>query len=141
MSAVFGISSIIGPTLGGYITDNLSWHWVFFVNIPLGFIVILLFIFFFPNIKPDNLKHSIDYPGVVLLILAVVPFMLALSWGGVEYAWGSFQIIGIFVFAAVALALFLLVEHRSKEPIIPLFIFKDRIVAVSSVLIFLTAAG
>ena len=141
VSAVFGVSSIIGPTLGGYITDSLSWHWVFFVNVPLGVIVILLFIFFFPNIRPDNLKHSIDYPGGVLLILAVVPLLLALSWGGVEYAWGSFQIIGMFVFAAVALGLFILMELRSKEPIIPLFIFKDRIVAVSSVLMFLTAAG
>ncbi len=88
MSAVFGLSSIIGPTLGGYVTDTLSWHWVFFINIPLGVVVILLFIFFFPNFRPDNLKHSIDYPGVVLLILTVVPTMLALSWGGVEYRVG-----------------------------------------------------
>lgn len=141
MSAVFGVSSIVGPTLGGYITDNLSWNWVFFVNVPLGILVILLFIFFFPNFRPDNLKHNIDYSGVVLLILGVVPMMLALSWGGVEYEWGSLQIIGMFVFSAVALAIFIWVEYRSKEPIIPLSIFKDRIVAVSSVMIFLTAGG
>jgi len=141
MSAVFGLSSIIGPSMGGYITDNLSWHWVFFVNVPLGLIVILLFIFFFPNIKTDNLKHSIDYPGVVLLILGVVPLMLALSWGGVEYAWGSVQIIGMFVFSAAALSIFIWVESRSKEPIVPLGIFKDRIVSISSVLIFLTSGG
>ena len=141
MSAVFGVSSIVGPTLGGYITDALSWHWVFFVNVPLGLIVILLFIFFFPNFRPDNLKHSVDYPGVVLLILGVVPLMLALSWGGVEYAWGSVQIIGMFVFSAVALALLIWVESRSKEPIIPLSIFKERIVSISSVLIFLTSGG
>ncbi|OGN98992.1 MAG: MFS transporter [Chloroflexi bacterium RBG_13_51_18] len=141
IAAVFGVSSIVGPTLGGYITDTLSWHWVFFVNVPLGLIVILLFIFFFPNFRPDNLKHSVDYPGVVLLILGVVPLMLALSWGGVEYAWGSGQIIGMFVFSVVALALLIWVESRSKEPIIPLAIFKDRIVAISSVLIFLTSAG
>jgi EmrB/QacA subfamily drug resistance transporter len=141
ISAVFGVSSIVGPTLGGYITDSLSWHWVFFVNVPLGLIVIILFIFFFPNFRPDNLKHSIDYPGVVLLILGVVPLMLALSWGGVEYEWGSPQIIGMFVFSAVAVAVFLWVEYRSKEPIVPLSIFKDRIVSISSVMIFLTAAG
>ena len=141
MSAVFGLSSIIGPTLGGYVTDTLSWHWVFFINIPLGVVVILLFIFFFPNFRPDNLKHSIDYPGVVLLILTVVPMMLALSWGGVEYAWGSSQIIGMFIFSAVALAIFLLVERRSQEPIIPLSLFRNRIVAVSEVLIFLTSSG
>jgi EmrB/QacA subfamily drug resistance transporter len=141
MSAVFGLSSIIGPTLGGYVTDTLSWHWVFFINVPLGLAVILLFIFFFPNFRPDNLKHSIDYPGVVLLILTVVPMMLALSWGGVEYPWGSSQIIGMFVFSAVALAIFLLVEKRSQEPIIPLSLFRNRIVAVSEVLIFLTSSG
>src|SRR4030042_4687077 len=141
MSAVFGVSSIVGPTLGGYITDTLSWHWVFFVNVPLGIIIILLFIFFFPNFRPDNLKHSIDYPGVVLLIFSVVPLMLALSWGGVEYAWDSAEIIGMFIFSAVALVLLIWVESRSKEPIIPLEIFKDRIVSISSVFLFLTAAG
>jgi EmrB/QacA subfamily drug resistance transporter len=141
MGAVFGISSIIGPMLGGYITDNLTWHWVFFVNVPLGLIVIVLFIFFFPNFRPDNLKHRIDYFGVVLLILGVAPLMLALSWGGVEYAWGSPEIIGMFLFSALALAVFLWVEYHSQEPIIPISIFKDRIVSISSVLIFLTAAG
>jgi len=141
VSAVFGLSSVIGPTTGGYITDNLSWHWVFFVNVPLGVIVILLFIFFFPNIRSDNLKHSIDYAGGVLLILAVVPLMLALSWGGVEYSWGSSQIIGMFVFSAVALVIFLFLERRSREPIIPLSIFKSGIVAISSLMMFLTAAG
>jgi EmrB/QacA subfamily drug resistance transporter len=141
MSAVFGVSSIVGPTLGGYITDTLSWHWVFFVNVPLGVAVILLFFFFFPNFRPDKLKHSIDYPGVSLLILAVVPTLLALSWGGVEFAWGSSQIIGMFIFSAVALVLFIFVERRSPEPIIPLSLFKNRIVAVSEILIFLTAFG
>jgi EmrB/QacA subfamily drug resistance transporter len=141
MSAVFGVSSIVGPTLGGYITDNLSWHWVFFVNLPLGLVIITLFIFFFPNFRPDNLKHRIDYTGVVLLILGVVPLMLALSWGGVEYAWGSPEIIGMFVFSGLALMVFLWVEYRSQEPIIPISIFKDRIVSISSILTFLTAAG
>jgi EmrB/QacA subfamily drug resistance transporter len=141
MSAVFGIASIAGPTLGGYITDSLSWHWVFFVNIPLGLAIIVLFFFFFPDFRADNHKHSIDYLGVMLLILGVVPLMLALSWAGVEYAWGSFQIIGMFAFSAVALGIFLLVESRVKEPIIPLFIFRNRIVSISGILMFLTGAG
>jgi EmrB/QacA subfamily drug resistance transporter len=141
MSAVFGLSSIIGPTLGGYITDTLSWHWVFFINVPLGVVVILLFIFFFPNFRPDNLKHNIDYPGLVILILTVVPIMLALSWGGVEYPWSSLQIIGMFVFSAVALILFIFAEKRSKEPILPLSLFRNRIVAISELVIFFTAFG
>ena len=141
MSSVFGLSSIIGPTLGGFITDTLSWHWIFFVNVPLGLAVIFLFIFFFPNIRPDNLKHSIDYTGVALLILVVVPLLLALSWGGVEYAWSSPQIIGMFAFAAIAFLFFILVERRSQEPIVPLSLFKNRIVAISQVMTFLTGFG
>ncbi len=87
ISGVFGISSIIGPTLGGFLTDNLSWHWIFFINIPLGILIIILFIIYFPNIKPDLSNNKIDYWGIVTLILAVVPTMLELSWGGVNYPW------------------------------------------------------
>jgi EmrB/QacA subfamily drug resistance transporter len=141
MSSVFGLSSIIGPTLGGFITDTLSWHWVFFVNIPLGLAVIILFVFFFPNFRPDNLKHSVDYPGVALLILFVVPMLLALSWGGVEYPWGSPEIIGMFIFAVIAFVFFLLIERRSREPIVPLSLFKNRIVAISQVMNFLASFG
>ena len=141
IGGIFGLSAIIGPTLGGYITDTLSWHWIFFVNVPLGIAIILLFIFFFPNFRPDKLKHSIDYPGVVLLILTVVPAMLALSWGGVEYGWSSLQIAGMFIFSAVMLAFFIFVESRSKEPIIPLSLFRNRIVAFSELVIFFTAFG
>jgi EmrB/QacA subfamily drug resistance transporter len=141
MSGVFGLSSVIGPTLGGYLTTSLSWHWVFFVNVPLGIIVIALFFRFFPNLRPDNLKHSIDYPGVSALVLTVVPLMLALSWGGVEYAWGSSVIIGMFIFSAVMLMVFIFLESRAKEPILPLALFKNPIVSISSIVIFLTGIG
>lgn len=141
MSGLFGLSSIIGPTLGGFITDTLSWHWVFFVNVPLGILIVFLFIFFFPNIRPDDLKHTVDYPGLTALILAVVPAMLALSWGGVEYPWDSQQIIGMFIFSAIMLVIFILIERRSPEPIVPLSLFRNRIVAVSEVVIFFTGMG
>ena len=141
MSGVFGLSSIVGPTLGGFITDTFSWHWVFFVNIPLGVLIIVLFIFFFPNFRPDNLKHNIDYLGLVTLVLTVVPTMLGLSWGGVEYSWSSPQIIGIFSFSMVMLALFLIIERRSSEPIIPLLLFRNRIIAISEIVIFFTGIG
>jgi EmrB/QacA subfamily drug resistance transporter len=141
MTGVFGISSIIGPTLGGFITDNLSWHWVFFVNVPLGIIIIGLFIFFFPNFRPSNAKPKIDYPGIVTLVLAVVPTMLALTWAGVEYPWGSVPIISMFVFSAAMTALFIVIEGRSEEPIIPLWIFKNRIVGISTIVIFITGIG
>ena len=141
MAGTFGLSSIIGPTLGGYITDTLSWHWVFFVNIPLGVLILALFIFFFPHLRPAPLKHKIDYLGITTLILAVVPMLLALSWGGVEYPWRSVQIIGLFAFSAVMIPLFIVLESRAEEPIIPMWLFKNRIVAVSIFVIFITGFG
>lgn len=141
ITAVFGLSSIIGPLLGGFITDNISWHWIFYINIPLGILVLALFIFYFPNFRPDNQKHRIDYMGAAALILAVVPAMLALSWGGSEYSWTSAEIVGMFVFSAIMAALFVFIEKRSSEPIIPLWIFRNRIISVSMVVIFLTGFG
>ena len=141
VSAVFGVSAIIGPTLGGLITDSISWHWVFFVNIPFGALVIILFALFFPNFRPDNSKHKIDYLGLVTLIFAVVPAMLALSWGGVEYPWASVQILGMFALSALAGVIFFRTESRAREPIVPLWLFRNRIVAVSELAIFFTAFG
>ncbi len=142
VAGVFGLSSIIGPTLGGFITDNPhSWHWVFFVNIPLGVVIAALFIFFFPPLRPDQLKHKIDYLGIATLILAVVPMLVALTWGGVEYPWGSVRIISMFVFSAAMILLFILFESRAEEPIIPLWILKKPIVGVSIFIIFITGVG
>lgn len=141
IAGTFGLSSIIGPTLGGYITDTLSWHWVFFINIPLGVIIIILFVLFFPHLKPDQLRHKIDYLGITTLILAVVPMLIALTWGGVEYPWGSPRIIGMFVFSAAMIPLFILFERRAEEPIIPLWIFQKSIVSVSIFIIFITGFG
>jgi EmrB/QacA subfamily drug resistance transporter len=141
LTSVFSFASVIGPTTGGFLTDNISWHWVFFINVPLGALVVLTFIRFFPRFKGDNQKHSIDLPGVFTLILTIVPVMLALSWGGVDYAWSSPLIIGIFVFSAVMLCLFLFFENRAKEPIIPLSLLKNRIIAISNLVSFLVGMG
>jgi len=141
LSGVFGISSVIGPTLGGLITDNLSWNWVFFINVPLGIIIIFLFIFFFPHLRPDIKKPKIDYGGIITLILAVVPLMIALSWAGVDYEWSSPTIIGMFAFSIVMFLLFIWIESRSDEPIMPLWIFKNRIVSISSIAVFILGFG
>ncbi len=138
ITGIWGVSSIIGPTLGGFITDKLSWHWVFFINVPLAILVIILFIFFFPYFKRDNLKHSLDWPGITTLILTVAPTMLALSWGGSEYNWMSPQILGLFIFAIIMLFIFITIERRSPEPIIPLSLFSNRIVTISLSIVFLT---
>ena len=141
LSGVFGIASVIGPTLGGFLTDARSWRWVFFINIPLGILVVLLFIFFFPHLRPDIKKPKIDYPGMITMVLAVVPIMLALSWAGVSYEWLSPTIIGMFAFSVTMFLIFLRIESRSDEPIMPLWIFKNRIVSISSMAVFVLGFG
>jgi EmrB/QacA subfamily drug resistance transporter len=134
--SVFGLSAVIGPLLGGFITDQLSWRWVFYVNIPIGIPAIAFFILFFPKTRPAAVKQRLDYLGVATLVLAVVPLLLALSWGEDEYPWVSAQIIGTLAFATVMAVLFIRVESRAADPFIPLELFRNRIVAVSTVALF-----
>jgi EmrB/QacA subfamily drug resistance transporter len=140
-SGIFGLASIVGPLVGGYLTDNLSWRWVFYVNLPIGILALIVLLRSFPNIKPVEKARHIDFLGSGLLILGVVPMLLALSWGGNSYAWDSPIIIGLFVFSAVMLVVFGLVESRAIEPIIPLGLFKNSIVSVSIVAMVLMAMG
>ena len=141
VAGVFGLSSIIGPTLGGFITDSLSWNWVFYVNLPVGLPVVALFIRFFPNIRPVGRIHRLDYAGMALLALIVVPLLIGLSLGGIQYEWFSPQIIGILAFAAVMILVFVAVERRASDPIMPLSIYSNRTVSVSLVAVFLTGFG
>ncbi len=141
MAAVLGVSTIIGPTLGGYLTDTLSWRWCFFIIIPIGVIVIGFFIFMFPRIQVNVTRHRVDYMGVVVLSLALTSMVLALNWGGAEYAWNSPVIIGLFIFMAAMFVLFFFVEKRAEEPIIPMDLFRNRVVVVSSVVSFFLGAS
>ena len=141
LSGVFGLSSVIGPTLGGFITDNFSWNWVFFINVPLGILIIMLFVFFFPHIRPDYKKPVIDYAGITTLVLWVTPLMLALSLAGADYEWSSPIIIGMLALATVMLLAFLFFESRAKEPILPLWLFKNNIVSISSIVVFMVGFG
>jgi EmrB/QacA subfamily drug resistance transporter len=138
VTSVFGLAAVIGPLLGGFITDHLSWHWVFYVNIPIGIPAIAFFVLFFPKIRPAAVKQQLDYLGVATLVLAVVPLLLALSWGGSEYPWGSAQVIGTLVFATVMAVLFIRRELRAAEPFIPLELFRNPIVSISIVALFFT---
>jgi EmrB/QacA subfamily drug resistance transporter len=137
MSAVFGISSVIGPTLGGYLTDALSWRWVFYVNLPLGAVILTLFGLYFPNFKPDSLRHKIDYAGLTLLVVTVIPLLLGLSWGGTEYPWSSAPVISAFSISLAGAVAFYFIERRAAEPIVPLGIFKNSIVSLTFAIIFL----
>lgn len=138
---VFGVASVIGPALGGVITDQLSWNWVFLINVPLGIPVLLLIVLTFPDIRPRDRHQKLDYPGMLALILAVVSTMLALSWAGVRHEWSSPQIIGLLGFGLAMGAVFLIVESRSVSPIMPLEIYTGRMVCVSVSVAFLSGFG
>jgi EmrB/QacA subfamily drug resistance transporter len=138
--AVFGLASIVGPTLGGWITDNWGWRWVFYVNMPVGIIAILTAGFVLPKFV-NKRKHIIDYLGAITLVAGSVPLLLAFSWAGTQYAWGSWQIISLFIFSAVMLVIFFLVEMRVAEPIISPKLFKNSIFTISTFAMFLVSAG
>ena len=141
LAAVFGVSSVIGPTMGGFITDTLSWNWVFFINIPIGIPIVILFVLFFPAHKPVQQEHHLDVVGIVALILTIVPLLLALTWGGVQYPWQSPQVLGPLVLSGVALAAFIWIELRAPEPIMPLGMYKNSIVSLSLLATFGTGFG
>jgi EmrB/QacA subfamily drug resistance transporter len=141
MAGVFGLSTIIGPTLGGYLTDSLSWRWCFFVTIPIGIIIVILFIFMFPQLKTGETRHRVDYGGVITLTLFIAPLIMALTWGGVDYAWNSPVIIGLLVFSLVMLVAFIFNESRAEEPIVPLALFKNRVLGVSAIASLLMGAA
>jgi EmrB/QacA subfamily drug resistance transporter len=130
--AVFGLSSIFGPLLGAYITDNIGWHWVFYINLPLG-ILSLIFISLFYKESPIHQKQSVDWWGAITLIGAVVCLMFALEIGGQKYDWNSGIIIGLFSGFAVLFLIFTIVETKVKDPIISFSMFKNRLYASSTI--------
>jgi len=134
------VSTIIGPSVGGYLTDYLSWRWCFFITIPIGAIALILFIFFFPQFRTSHMKHKVDYIGALAMILAITSLMLALTWGGVNYGWNSPTILGLFGFSVVMFVLLIIIESHVEEPIIPLELFKSRVMVVSSIASLLMGA-
>src|SRR6266516_2959709 len=138
--AVFGFASIVGPTLGGWITDNWGWRWVFYVNMPVGIIAIVTAGFVLPKMIIKR-KHIIDYLGAFTLVAGTIPLLLAFSWAGTQYAWGSWQIISLFTFSVVMLIIFVLIEMRAVEPIISPRLFKNSIFLVSVIATFLVSAA
>jgi EmrB/QacA subfamily drug resistance transporter len=136
LGAVFGVTTVIGPLLGGVFTDNLSWRWVFYVNVPIAVIVIALAARTIPQVRSGG-KPKIDYLGCLFVALGATGLTLATSWGGTQYAWGSATIIGLFAAPAVALAIFVFVELRAAEPILPMRLFRSRVFSICSALSFI----
>jgi EmrB/QacA subfamily drug resistance transporter len=129
--AVFALSSVVGPLLGGLFTDELTWRWVFYINLPLG-VLALIVTSAVLKLPYRRLEHRIDYLGSVLMVSGVSCLLLVSSWGGTEYAWTSRIILGLTAAGVVLLALFIWQETRAEEPLLPLRLFRDRIFSVSS---------
>lgn len=141
IGGVFGIASIMGPLLGGWLTDNLTWRWIFYINLPLGILAIAVIALSLPKIKPETSGNSIDYAGAVTMSIGLVALLLAFVWGGSQYAWDSQQILGLFIMAALFIIIFAVIERRALEPILPLGLFKNRAMSVSVSVTFLTSFG
>ncbi|MEV0712788.1 MDR family MFS transporter [Nocardia aurea] len=136
LGAVFGVTTVIGPTLGGLFTDNASWRWCFYVNVPVAVLMIVMAARTIPRVRAQA-KPIIDYAGIGLVALGVSALILGLEWGGQEYPWASWQIIGLFVVAVAFLAAFVAVELRAVEPMLPMKLFRSNVFTVCSILSFI----
>ena len=140
LAACFGLASVIGPTLGGFLTDTFSWKWIFFVNVPLAGPVVFLLARFFPDTPGESNRENrrIDYPGICLLIVGVVLLLVGLSLGGVQYEWTSLYVVGPIVTGLISLIILVIVETKTYNPILPLNLFKERMVTIGLILSLLT---
>ncbi|TDB93755.1 MFS transporter [Actinomadura sp. 7K534] len=133
--AVFGVSSVCGPLLGGWFVDSLSWRWVFYVNLPIGVLALMVTSAVLPATGGRE-RQRIDYLGALLIIGWAVGLVLVATWGGTQYAWSSGPIIGLAVASAVLLVAWVLVERRAAEPIMPPRLFADRVFSLASAISF-----
>ncbi|WP_053226206.1 MDR family MFS transporter [Solirubrobacter soli] len=131
IGSVFAVASVAGPLLGGFFVETLSWRWVFYVNMPIGVLAVLVVAFRLHLHVPTH-RHKIDYLGAVLLTAGVSALILVTTWGGNQYEWGSPTIIGLAVAGFVLIAIFLRQETRAAEPIIPLKLFRSSVFSVAS---------
>jgi EmrB/QacA subfamily drug resistance transporter len=138
--AVFGLASVAGPLVGGFLTDNVSWRWVFYVNVPVG-IVALVAVAIALDTPVERVHHTIDYLGSALMAAGVTCLILITTWGGNDYDWGSPQIVGLAVAAVVLLGLFILVETRAKEPLVPLHLFRNSVFVVTCIIALAVGAA
>lgn len=140
MMAIFGFSSVIGPTLGGFMVDHMDWRWIFWIFLPLGIVAFVMIWRMFPK-GTRAASETIDYTGSLFLSLSIVALLLGFSWAGTKYAWGSPQILGLFAAALAGAVILILIERKAKSPVLPLSLFKNSIVTLSMIIGFLMNAG
>ncbi|MFF2481483.1 MDR family MFS transporter [Paenibacillus sp. NPDC058071] len=140
MMAIFGFSSVLGPTLGGFMVDHMDWKWLFWIFLPIGVVAFAMIMGMFPKMVRAK-SESIDYLGMLIMSLAIISLLLGFSWAGSKYEWGSPEIIGLLAGAVVLIGILLLVERRAKSPVLPLSLFKNGIVNISNIIGFLMNAG
>jgi len=136
IGAVFGVATVIGPLLGGVFTDNLTWRWAFYVNVPIAIAVVIAAARTIPVVK-SVVRPVIDYLGIAFVAVGASALILATSWGGNQYAWGSGMIISLFVGGAIALGLFCWAETRAAQPTLPMRLFANPVFTVCSILSFI----
>jgi EmrB/QacA subfamily drug resistance transporter len=131
VASVWAMASLIGPTLGGIFSDTIGWRWIFFVNLPLGLLAAWV-LWRWSEVRADRTEHRIDVAGAGLLALGGTLLLLALLEGGVEWGWGSPASLGLFAGSAVILVVFVLVEQRVSEPVLPMWVFRSRVLNVAN---------
>jgi EmrB/QacA subfamily drug resistance transporter len=140
LGAVFALATIIGPLMGGYIVDNMSWRWVFYVNLPVGLFAVVVTSMKFPKMVIKD-RLPIDFPGMVFLTSTLTPALLMFTWGGSIYPWRSLEILGLAALSIASLFAFVIIERRATDPILPLRLFKEPIFTLGSSGLFMMSFG
>jgi EmrB/QacA subfamily drug resistance transporter len=139
-AAMWGLASIFGPTLGGFLTDHYTWRAVFYVNLPVGLVAAIAIWLEFPAFRPHGVERKIDFAGVLTLIACLLPLLLALTWV-TDYGWGSMRVESLIGFSILMLAAFLFAETKATDPVIPLALFRNPIIAVCTIASFVLGMG